>query len=405
MNISEICKQFPILKEKILDKRLAYLDNAATTQKPYCVIDAYTHYYSKLNANIHRGVHYLSEKATEAYENARVKVQHFINAPSAKECIFVRSATEGINLVAHSFGKVFVQEDDEILISALEHHSNIVPWQMLCKEKKAHLRIIPMNIDGTLNLTTLDTLLNAKTKLVAITHVSNALGTLNPIDIIIQKAHAKNIPVLIDGAQSLPHIPIDVQALDCDFFVFSSHKCYGPTGIGVLYAKAAWLNKMPPFQGGGDMILKVSFEETIYNELPFKFEAGTPPIAEAYALGVALDFLQALPMQEIIQYEAALTQHALDALLALPELQLIGTPNPRIAVISFVWPGIHPHDIGTILNDNGVAIRTGHHCAMPIMDFYGIPASNRLSISFYNTEEDIAQMMQGLHNVRKIFKR
>ncbi|HXH54854.1 MAG TPA: cysteine desulfurase, partial [Gammaproteobacteria bacterium] len=381
-----------------------YLDNAATTQKPQCVLDTLNQYYSEMNANIHRGVHQLSTIATQAFESARTSVQKFINAKQAKECIFVRGATEAINLVAASFGGKFVNSGDEILVSAMEHHSNIVPWQMLCQAKGAHLKVIPMNERGELKLETLEQLLSKKTKLLAITHASNALGTLNPLKEIIQSAHAHHIPVLVDGAQSAPHLKIDVQALDCDFFTFSSHKTYGPTGVGVLYGKAHLLEAMPPYQGGGDMILQVSFEKSTYNEIPFKFEAGTPAIAEAIALGSALEYLERLGWDFITKHEKTLLGDATEKLSSFPGLKIIGTAKEKVGVISFTLDGVHPHDIGSILDQFGIAIRAGHHCAMPIMDFFNVPATARVSFGIYNTLDDIDKLIMGLHEVRRIFK-
>ncbi len=404
MNTKMIKSDFPILKKLIHGHPLAYLDNAATTQKPQCVIDTISEYYTDMNANVHRGVHHLSAIATDAYENARVIVQKFINAKHAKECVFVRSTTEAVNLVATSFGQAFIQPGDEILISAMEHHSNIVPWQMLCQTKGAHLKVIPMNEQGELKLETLEKLFSQKTKLLAITHVSNALGTVNPLAEIIQKAHAHHISVFVDGAQSAPHLKIDVQALDCDFFTFSSHKTYGPMGVGVLYGKADLLEAMPPYQGGGDMILQVTFEKSTYNEIPFKFEAGTPAIAEVIALGRALEYLNQLGWDYITQHENLLLKSATEKLSAFPGLNIIGTAKEKIGVISFTLDGIHPHDIGSIVDKSGVAIRTGHHCAMPIMDFFKIPATARASFGLYNTEDDIDQLIMALYEVRRIFK-
>lgn len=405
MNFNLVRKDFPILKQSIHGHPLAYLDNANTTQKPQVVIDALTDYYEHTNANIHRAVHYLSEKATKAYEHARETVQHFINAPAAKNCIFVKSTTEAINLVATSFGQRFVRAGDEILISALEHHSNIVPWQLLCKQTGANLKVIPMNKQGELELNQIEDYFTPKTKLLAISHASNALGTLNPIKKIIKIAHAHEVPVLVDGAQTAPHIPIDVQDLDCDFFVFSSHKIYGPTGIGVLYGKTSWLEEMPPYQGGGNMISTVSFERTTYNELPFKFEAGTPAIAEAIALAAALDYLTTIGWHAIQKHEEMLLNYAIQALDALPDIRLIGTASERISVISFVMDGVHPHDIASIVDQQGVAVRAGHHCSMPIMDYFKVPATVRASIGIYNTTADIDQLLQALTEVRKIFKK
>lgn len=403
--LSNIREEFPIFSQTIYGHRLAYLDSAATAQKPQCVINALTQYYSQINANVHRGVHYLSDKATLAFEEARARVQKFINAKHARECIFVRSTTEAINLVAMSFGETFIQPGDEILVSALEHHSNIVPWQMLCKRKQATLKVIPMNAQGMLELNLLDSLLTEKTKLLAITQVSNALGTVNPLKAIIAKAHTKKVKVLVDGAQSAPHLKIDVQDLGCDFFAFSGHKAYGPTGIGVLYGKEQLLTTMSPYQGGGDMILKVTFPETTYNDIPYKFEAGTPSIAEAIGLGTALTFISDLGIQAIEDHEQALLKFAQDALKQFSAIQFIGTADEKIGVISFVMDGIHAHDIGTILDQYGVLVRSGHHCAMPLMDFLDIPASVRLSFGMYNTEQDVEQCVQALKQVMRIFRK
>lgn len=399
--------EFPIFQEyeRARGHRLAYLDSAATSQKPQCVIEAVNEYYRTRNANVHRAVHYLSAAATEAYENARFIVQKFLNAADAKECIFVKSATDAINLVANSFGNAFVQAGDEILISMMEHHSNMVPWQMLCQRTGALLRYIPMTSDGELDLTTLDSLLSPKTKLVALSHVSNALGTVHPIEKIIQKAHLKNIPVLIDGAQSAPHLPIDVQALDCDFFVFSGHKAYGPTGIGVLYGKTHWLERMPPYQGGGEMIQKVTLEGAVYKAHPCKFEAGTPAIAEVIALGAALSYLMEIGLENLYKQEKHLLDLTLEALNTVPGIKIVGNPKLRLGIISFLMDGIHAHDIGTLVNEKGVAIRTGHHCAMPIMDFLDIPATARISLGLYNSAEDIEQLMTALKFTQHIFKR
>lgn len=404
-SLHDIRHQFPIFKQSIHGHRLAYLDSAATTQKPQCVIDTLSHYYTDMNSNVHRGVHHLSEKATLAYEKARYQVKTFINAKETKECVFVRSTTEAINLVATCFGELYVNPGDEILISALEHHSNIVPWQMLCQRKQAILKVIPMNTQGELDLSTLDSLLTPKTKLLAITHVSNALGSVIPLKKIIQAAHAKNVVVLVDGAQSAPHLKIDVQDLDCDFFVFSGHKLYGPTGVGVLYGKEHLLKAMPPYQGGGDMILTVSFSETTYNDIPYKFEAGTPAIAPVLGLSRALQFIEEIGFDAITQHEQSLLKYTLDSLLQLPDIQLVGTAAQKIGVISFIMEGIHPHDIGTILDQKGVAVRSGHHCAMPIMDFLGLPATVRISLGLYNTEEDIDQCINALKVVRSVFKK
>lgn len=405
MKIEHIRSHFPILNQTVHGHPLVYLDSAATAQKPQAMIDAQNRYYREINANIHRGVHYLSGSATQAYENTRHQVQRFLNAKEPKECVFTRGTTEAINLIAQSFGEKFVQKDDEILISAMEHHSNIVPWQMLCQRVGAHLKIIPMNSHGELMIHDLKSLITPRTKLLAVSHASNALGTLNPIADIIQIAHQYQVPVLIDGAQAAPHVKVDVQALDCDFYVFSGHKVYGPTGIGVLYGKAHWLEAMPPYQGGGEMILSVSFEKTINNEIPFKFEAGTPPIAEVIALAASLDFLNAVGWDLIQSHEQHLLNYATDVLSAIPGLRVVGTAKEKIGVVSFVLEGIHPHDIGSIVDRQGIAIRTGHHCAMPTMDFFNVSATARASIAMYNTEHDIDRLVSALYDVKRIFKR
>lgn len=404
LNFEHVRDQFPIFKQKVRGHRLAYLDSAATTQKPEVVIKSLIDYYTSTNANVHRGVHYLSERATLEFEAARATVQKFINARDAKECIFVKSATEAVNLVATSFGNAFVNEGDEIVVSLMEHHSNFVPWQMLCKQKKAHLKFIPINSSGELEIEKLPLLLNKKTKLIAVSHASNAIGTLHPIEQIIKIAHEHNIPVLIDGAQTIPHIPINVQSLDCDFFVFSGHKAYGPTGIGVLYGKEKWLEKMPPYQGGGEMIEKVSQFEVSFNELPFKFEAGTPAIAEAIGLAKALDFITGLGFDNICHHEHQLMKVAEDALTNLPGIHIVGNPRHRMSIISFIMEGIHPHDIGTLADQRGVALRTGHHCAMPLMEFLQIPGTSRISFGLYNTNEDIHQLIEALYYIQKTFK-
>ena len=402
--LRHIRQEFPILQALIHGFPLSYLDNAATTQKPKAVLARLAHYYEHENANIHRGVHSLSSNASDAFEKARLTVQKFIGARHQHECIFTKGTTDGINLVAYSFGEAFVKPGDEILITALEHHSNIVPWQMLCARKGAHLKVLPIDTHGELQLEALPELLNEKTKLLAISHVSNALGTLNPIAKMFDLAHQYGAAVLIDGAQSAAHISIDVQKLDCDFFLFSGHKIYGPTGIGLLYGKEKWLEQMPPYQGGGDMILSVSFEKTLYNELPYKFEAGTPAIGEAIAMATALEFLNQLDSQAVFAYEAALLQYTEDALLTVPGLHIIGRAKEKAAVVSFVMDGIHPHDIGTIADSMGVAIRTGHHCAMPLMQFLNLPATARASLALYNTAEDIDQLITALWAAKKVFK-
>jgi len=403
LDVQKIREDFPILKRWVHGKPLVYLDNAATTQKPRVVIDALSRYYLEYNSNIHRGVHLLSQEATEAYEASRETARQFLNAARAQEIIFVRNATEAINLVAHSYGRKFVQAGDEILISTMEHHSNIVPWQILCEEKGATLRVIPITDSGELRMDEYENLLSPRTKLVSVAQVSNALGTVNPVGDIIRIAHARGVPVLVDGAQSTPHLEVDVQALDCDFYAFSGHKVYGPTGIGVLYGKTEWLEKMPPYQGGGDMIRSVTFEKTIFNTLPYKFEAGTPNIADGIALGVALDYVRGIGLAAIAAYEHELLEYATEALAVQPGLTLIGTAKAKASVLSFTLAGVHPHDIGTILDREGIAIRTGHHCAQPVMERFGIPATARASLAFYNTREEIDALVEGIHKVYEVF--
>jgi len=403
LDAARIRKDFPILAQRVHGKRLVYLDNAATTQKPRAVIDAVSRYYEMDNANVHRGLHRLSERATEAYEGSREKVRRFINAAELREIIFVRGSTEGINLVAQTYGRANLRSGDEILISAMEHHSNIVPWQMLCEEKGARLRVVPINDDGELLIDEYERLLTAKTKLVAVAHVSNALGTVNPVRQLIELAHRREVPVLIDGAQAAPHLKIDVRELDCDFYVFSSHKVFGPTGMGVLYGKAPLLEAMPPYQGGGDMILAVTFEKTIYNALPYKFEAGTPHIAGAVGLGAAIDYVDGIGIDAIGSYEKELLAYATARVSAVEGVRIIGTAKEKAGVISFIMEGAHAHDVGTILDQEGVAIRTGHHCAMPIMERFGVPATARASLAFYNTGEEVDALAAALQKVREVF--
>ena len=393
---------FPLLRKRVNGKPLVYLDNAATSQKPQVVIDALMRYYQEENSNIHRGVHYLSEKATQSYEAARAKVRMFVNAASVQEIVFVRGTTEGINLVAGSYGRKNIRQGDEVLISAMEHHSNIVPWQLLCEEKGAKLRVIPMNDDGELLLDEYERLLGEKTRLVAITHISNALGTVNPIKEMVLSAHRKGIPVLVDGAQAVPHRKVNVQDLDCDFYAFSSHKMFGPTGVGILYGKKHLLDAMPPYQGGGDMIKSVTFEKTIYNDLPYKFEAGTPNIAGGIALGAAIDYMGMLDMDAISAYEHDLLNYATEALRGINGIRIIGRAREKAGVLSFVIEGIHPHDIGTILDDEGIAIRTGHHCAQPVMQRFGVPATARASFAFYNTKDEVDILVKGIHKVIEV---
>jgi cysteine desulfurase / selenocysteine lyase len=401
--VNKVRRDFPILRQRIRDRKLIYLDNAATSQKPQVVIDAIGRYYERDNANIHRGVHFLSEHATEGYEAARRTVQSFLNAADASEIIFVRGATEAINLVAQTYGRTDIHAGDEVLITAMEHHSNIVPWQILCEEKGARLRVAPISDGGELLLEDFENLLGPRTKIVAVTHVSNALGTINPVQRVIEMAHRGNIPVLVDGAQAVPHVKVDVQALNCDFYVFSGHKVYGPTGIGILYGKSALLDAMPPYQGGGDMISSVTFEKTIYNKLPYKFEAGTPHVAGAIGLGAAIEYVNGLGMDNIAAYEHELLAYATEAVSSIPGIRLIGTAKDKAGVLSFLLDSIHPHDIGTILDQEGIAVRTGHHCAQPVMQRFGIAATARASFALYNTREEVDALVEGLQRVREVF--
>ncbi|MEI7795741.1 MAG: cysteine desulfurase [Methylococcaceae bacterium] len=401
--IEKIRADFPILNEKIRNKPLVYLDNAASCQKPQAVIDSIVKLYSHDYANVHRGVHTLSVRSTDLFEAAREKVKTFINAASEKEVIFVRGATDAINLIAQTYGKANIHEGDEIIITAMEHHSNIVPWQMLCEEKGAILKVAPMNLAGELLMPEFEALLNSKTKLVSVVHMSNALGTINPVEKIIELAHARNIPVLLDGAQAIPHTPVDVQALDCDFYVFSGHKLYAPTGVGVLYGKQSLLEAMPPYQGGGDMIRTVTFEKSTYAGLPHKFEAGTPSIAEVIGLGAAIDYLNTIGMDKIAAYEAELLVYATEQALQIDGLNIIGEAKEKGAILSFTLGKIHPHDIGTMLDSLGIAIRAGHHCAMPVMDFYKVPATARASFAMYNTKAEIDVLILGIKNLIEMF--
>ncbi len=403
-DVEKYRKDFPVLAETVYGKPLIYFDNAATTQKPLPVIETISRFYSRENANIHRGVFCLSERATQAYESARIKVQRFIHAHSTREIVFVRGATEAINLVAGSFSRGFLKAGDEILITHMEHHSNIVPWQLAAQASGALLRVAPINERGELVMPQFERLLSAKTKIVAVAHVSNALGTVNPVKDIIRLAHARGVPVLLDGAQAVPHMKVDVQDLDCDFYVFSGHKMFGPTGIGVLYGKEAWLEKMPPYQGGGDMIRTVTFEKTTYNELPYKFEAGTPHIVGVIALGTAVDYLEQVGLDRIQAYEAELLQYATEALSEIPGLRILGQAREKAAVISFVLGEAHAHDIGTILDREGVAIRAGHHCAMPVMEFFKVPATARASFAFYNTKAEVGVLARALRKVQEVFR-
>jgi len=402
-DVQKIREDFPILKTQVRGKQLIYFDNAATTQKPISVIERIQKYYLEENSNVHRGVHFLSELATKEYESARETIREFINAESIEEIVFTRGTTEAINLVANSFGRTFINEGDEIIISEMEHHSNIVPWQILCEERKAKLKIIPFDDNGELILDELENLITERTKLISIVHISNSLGTINPVKKIIEIAHSYAIPVLIDGAQSIMHSKIDVQDLGCDFFVFSGHKIYGPTGIGVLYGKKEWLDQMMPYQGGGDMIKSVTFEKTIYNDLPYKFEAGTPNIEGAIGLKAAIDYLNKIGLDQISIYENELLQYATEKLSQIPQLKIIGTAKEKASIISFVLENIHPHDVGTILDFEGIAVRTGHHCTQPVMQHFKIPATTRASFSFYNTKEEIDQFFNAIQKVIKVF--
>jgi cysteine desulfurase/selenocysteine lyase len=402
-DVERIRADFPVLRQTVNGKPLVYLDNGASSQVPQVVIDRGSLYLEQEHSNIHRGVHYLSQKATTAYEGAREKVKRFINAREAKECIFVRGTTEGINLVMHGYGRKFIGNGDEIIISAMEHHSNIVPWQMLCEEKGAQLRVIPMNDAGELLLDEYDALLNERTKLVAVMHVSNALGTINPVREMIEQAHKYGVPVLIDGAQSAPHMPIDVQDLDCDFYTFSGHKMFAPTGSGVIYGKAALLEQMNPFQGGGDMIKSVTFEKTIYADLPNKLEAGTPAIASQIGLGAAIDYLNSIGREQAATHEQELLRYATERISAIEGVHIIGTAREKASVLSFIIDDIHPHDIGTILDQEGIAVRAGHHCAQPVMQRFNVPATARASFAFYNTREEIDVLARTVEKVIEMF--
>lgn len=402
-DVERIRKDFPILNEHVHGKPLVYLDNAATTQKPQVVIDAIVEYYTHYNSNVHRGIHSLSQKATTRVEQSREIIRSFLNAADEREIIFVRGVTEAINLVASSFGALQVQKGDEILISAEEHHSNIVPWQMLCEAKKARLRIIPINDAGEILLDEYERLLNERTKLVSVVHVSNTLGTINPIKTMIFMAHKRGIPVFVDGAQAVAHFPVDVQDLDVDFYTVSGHKLFAPTGIGVLYGKSLWLEKMPPFHGGGAMIRSVHFENTTYNDIPFKFEAGTPHIEGIIGLGVAVEYLLNLGFESFAEHEETLMHYATEQLSAIQGLRIIGTAAHKAGVVSFDLAGIHPHDVGTILDNEGIAIRTGHHCTQPLMEHFGVPALNRASFALYNTTSEIDALVQALHKTLRIF--
>jgi cysteine desulfurase/selenocysteine lyase len=403
LDVEAVRRDFPILAETFHGKPLVYLDSANTSQKPRAVIEAERRVYESGYANVHRGVYQLSARAEQAYEGARAKLQRFVNAGSEREIVFVRGTTEAINLVAHSFGGTRVKQGDEVLITALEHHSNIVPWQLLCERVGARLRVVPINDAGELLLDELERLIGPRTRLLAVGHVSNALGTRNPVKRIVALAHARGVPVLVDGAQGAPHLAIDVRELDCDFYAFSGHKMYGPSGIGVLYAKAEHLESMPPWQGGGDMILSVTFEKTTYNAIPYKFEAGTPNIAGTIALGAAVDYLTGLGLERIGVHEHALLEYGTALLSEIPGLRLIGTAREKAGVLSFVLDGVHPHDLGTVLDYEGIAIRTGHHCAQPLMDRFGVPATARASLGVYSRREDLEALARGLRKVREMF--
>ncbi len=403
LNVERLRQDFPILSRQIHGRPLVYLDNAATTQKPQAVLDALTGYYTTSNANVHRGVHLLSEIATEAHEAAREKVRAFFNAASRQEIVFTRNSTEGINLVAHAFGRWRVAAGDEVVISEMEHHSNIVPWQLLCEERGAKLRVAPIDDSGALKLDALEGLLGPRTRLLSVTHMSNALGTVNPIASIVKMAHARGVPVLVDGSQAAYHMPVDVRALDCDFYVATGHKLYGPTGIGVLYGRLSLLEEMPPFLGGGDMIRSVTFEKSTWNDLPYKFEAGTPDIAGAIGLGAALDYITGVGFDAITAHERDLLAYGTAALQDLPGVRLIGTAPEKASILSFVVEGVHPHDIGTIVDQEGVAIRTGHHCAQPVMERFRVPATARASLAMYNTRQDLDTLVHALRRVQAVF--
>jgi cysteine desulfurase/selenocysteine lyase len=405
LDVERIRRDFPILQQRVHGKPLVYLDNAATTQKPQIVIDTLTEYYTGYNANIHRGVHELSIRATEAYERARATVQRFIGADRPEEIVFTRGATEAINLVAQTYARAHVGQGDEIVISYMEHHSNIVPWQMLCEQTGARLRVAPISDSGVLRFDELEKLLGPRTKLVSIVHVSNALGTINPIREIVEAAHRRGIPVLVDGAQAVAHMHVDVRALDCDFYAISGHKVFGPTGIGVLYGRHDLLEQMPPYQGGGEMISSVTFEKTTYNKVPHKFEAGTPNIAGAIGLGAAIDYVSSVGLEQIAAYEHELLAYGTRRLSEIPEVRLVGTARDKASVVSFTVEDIHPHDVGSILDQEGVAIRAGHHCAQPVMERFNLPATVRASLSFYNTKAELDALAAGVRKVVEIFSR
>jgi cysteine desulfurase/selenocysteine lyase len=403
LDVAKIREDFPILQQAVHGKPLVYLDNAATSHKPQVVLDAVDHFYARDNSNVHRGVHQLSERATRDYELARVAAQRFINAADAREIVFVRGTTEGINLVAQSYGRRNIKAGDEIIISTMEHHSNIVPWQMLCEDTGAVLRVVPIDDRGEILLDEYEKLLNDRTRFVSVVHLSNSLGTVNPVRRIIELAHRRQVPVLIDGAQAVPRMAVDVRELDCDFYAFSGHKMYGPTGIGVLYGKAKWLEAMPPYQGGGDMISSVTFAKTTFNVLPYKFEAGTPHIGGAVGLAAAIGYLDRLGMDAIAEHERDLLDYASAVIGEIPGVRIIGTAAQRAGVLSFVMDGVHPHDMGTILDQEGIAVRTGHHCCQPVMDRFGVPATARASFGVYNTREEIDVLARGLEQVKEVF--
>ena len=403
-DVRSVRRDFPILHQSVFGKPLVYLDNAATAQKPKAVIDALTRYYTQDNANIHRGLHQLSERATAAYEEARAKVRRFLNAAEDREIVFVRGTTEAINLVAQSYGRTHLDPGDEVLITTMEHHSNIVPWQILCEEKGARLRVAPIGDDGDLLLDEFEKLLGPRTRLVSVVHVSNALGTVNPVKRLVEMARRRDIPVLVDGAQAAPHLRIDVRELDCDFYALSGHKLFGPTGIGVLYGRARLLEAMPPWQSGGDMIASVTFAKTTYNRLPYKFEAGTPHIAGVIGLGAALDYLESIDRDGCIAHEDDVLAYATRTIAALPRVRLVGTAREKTGVLSFVIEGVHPHDIGTILDREGIAIRAGHHCTQPLMDRFGVPATARASFALYNTRAEVDALAAGVRRVLEVFR-
>jgi cysteine desulfurase/selenocysteine lyase len=402
-DVNKIRADFPVLSQTVNGKPLVYLDNGASSQVSNLVIERGSKYLAEEHSNIHRGVHYLSQHATTAYEAAREKVKRFINAPSAKECIFVRGCTEGVNLVAYSYGRKFIGEGDEIILSQMEHHANIIPWQVVAEEKGAKIRVIPMNERGELVIEEYENMLNERTKIVAVTHVSNSLGTINPIKEMIQTAHKFGVPVLVDGAQAVPHFPVDVQDLDADFYTFSGHKMFAPTGSGILYGKKEWLDKMPPYQTGGSMIRTVTFEKTTYAGLPEKFEAGTPAIAAGIGLGAAIDYLNSIDFEAAAAYEHELLQYATEKLSAIEGVRIIGTAKEKASVLSFTIENIHPHDIGTILDQQGIAVRAGHHCAQPVMQFFNVPATARASFAFYNTREEVDKLAEAVEKVIEVF--